>query len=203
MTDYTARTDLVPISPAIASGYLVERVVRVSLNDAQVELANALEAGDYIAIRNLRLRPAGSGSLLCGRLGGEQRLITKLNPRATGNKELKELLRRKEAFEAAQSNAKQGKKGTSARAARQAEAAAAKERNAETSRLSRKGRERAADDCVSLADVKASEACPAVFRVRARVVDFFPDDLRECTSLRCTNCDATFVQLVSLLRDGS
>lgn len=201
MTDYTARTDLVPISPAIASGDLVERVVRVSLNDAQVELANALEAGDYIAIRNLRLRPAGSGSLLCGRLGGEQRLITKLNPRATGNKELKELLRRKEAFEAAQSNAKQGKKGTSARAARQAEAAAAKERNAETSRPSRKGKERAkerpTDDYVSLADVKASEACPAVFRVRARVVDFFPDDLRDCTSLRCTNCDATFVHLIS------
>ncbi|KAM5532336.1 hypothetical protein V8D89_014015 [Ganoderma adspersum] len=190
VTDYTARTDLVPISPAIASGDLVERVVRVSLNDAQVELAKALEAGDYIAIRNLRLRPAGSGSLLCGRLGGEQRLITKLNPRATGNKELKELLRRKEAFEAAQSNAKQGKKGMSARAARQAEAAAARDRKVGTSRPSRKGKERATDDCVSLADVKTSEVCPAVFHVRARVVDFFPDDLRDCTSLRCTNCDA-------------
>ncbi len=165
----------------------------MSLNDAQVDLGRALEAGDYIAIRNLRLRSAGSGSLLCGRLGGEQRLITKLNPRATGNKELRELLRRKEAFEAAQSNAKQGKKGSSARAARQAEAAAARER----SRPSRKGKERATDDCVSFVDVKASEACPAVFRVRARVVDFFPDDLRDCTALRCTNCDAMFVRLLS------
>ncbi|PIL24317.1 hypothetical protein GSI_14070 [Ganoderma sinense ZZ0214-1] len=190
VTDYTARTDLVPVSPAIASGDLAERVVRVSLNDAQVDLGRALDAGDYIAIRNLRLRPAGSGSLLCGRLGGEQRLITKVNPRATGNKELRELLRRKEDFEAAQNNSKPGRKGASARAARQAEAVVANGRKIETSRPSRKGKERATDDCVSLADVKASEECPGVFRVRARVVDFFPDDLRECTSLRCTNCDA-------------
>ncbi|KAI1794699.1 hypothetical protein LXA43DRAFT_1080747 [Ganoderma leucocontextum] len=189
VTDYTARTDLVPISPSIASGDLAERVVRVSLNDVQVDLGRALEAGDFIAIRNLRLRPAGSGSLLCGRLGGQQRLITKLNAKATGNKELRELLRRKEVFEAAQNTSKQGKKGTSARAARQAEAAA-RERKAEVPKPSHKGKERAADDCVSLADVKASEACPAVFRVRARVVDFFPDDLRDCTALRCTNCDA-------------
>lgn len=201
VTDYTARSDLVPVSPSIASGALAERVVRVSLNDAQVDLGRALEAGDYIAIRNLRLRPGGSGSLLCGRLGGEQRLITKLNPRATGNKELRELLRRKETFEIAQSAAtsKQGKRGTSARAARQTEA---RERKAEVSRPSRKGKERTDGDFVSLADVKASQACPAVFRVRATVVDFSPDDLRECTALRCTNCDALCVRFLFCCRDA-
>lgn len=50
---------------------------------------------------------------------------------------------------------------------------------------------------MTLEDVKASETCPAVFRVRARAVDFFPDDLRDCTVLRCTNCDETCVFLLS------
>ena len=29
-------------------------------------------------------------------------------------------------------------------------------------------------------------------RVRARVVDFFPDDLRNCTVMRCTNCNQKY-----------
>lgn len=67
--------------------------MRVELRDAQVDIAKNLEAGDFVAIRNLRLRPSGGGTLLAGRLGGDQRLITKLNSKATGNTDLRALLR--------------------------------------------------------------------------------------------------------------
>lgn len=82
-----------PVSASIASETLADRVVRVELRDAQVDIAKSLETGDFVAIRNLRLRPSGGGTLLAGRLGGDQRLITKLNPKATGNADLRALLR--------------------------------------------------------------------------------------------------------------
>ena len=53
---------------------------------------------------------------------------------------------------------------------------------------------------VPLSAVKASDTCPAVFRVRARIVDFFPDDLRDCTVLRCTNCDKMCVPFIVFCR---
>ncbi|KAJ2965891.1 hypothetical protein NUW54_g13964 [Trametes sanguinea] len=70
VTDYTSRTDLVPVAAHIAPPALSDRVVRVELRDAQVDTARNLEAGDYIAIRNLRLRPSAGGPLVSGRLGG-------------------------------------------------------------------------------------------------------------------------------------
>ncbi|KAI0647426.1 hypothetical protein C8Q79DRAFT_1118413 [Trametes meyenii] len=193
VTDYTARTDLVPVSASVAPAMLADRVVRVELRDSQVDTARNLEPGDYIAIRNLRLRPSGGGTLLSGRLGGDQRLITKLNPKASGNADLRALLRRKEEWAAAQSNPKREGKRTAARAARQAAAAAALEGEASGSKSPSVPRERKAktkgQQFVSLKEVKENEACPSVFRVRARAIDFFPDDLRDCTVLRCTSCD--------------
>ena len=50
----------------------------------------------------------------------------------------------------------------------------------------------AAGQYVTLDEVKAAEACPAVFHVRAKVVDFFPDNLRNCTVMRCTNCNQKY-----------
>ncbi|KAI0373030.1 hypothetical protein BV20DRAFT_849182 [Pilatotrama ljubarskyi] len=190
VTDYTARPDLVPVSASIAPVALVDRVVRVELRDAQVDTAKNLEAGDYVAIRNLRLRPSGGGTRLAGRLGGDQRLITKLNPKASGNADLRALLNRKEEWTASQSKTKREGKRTAARAARHAAAAA--EGDASRVPVSRKGKGKARGKAVTtLEEVKESESCPAVFRVRARVIDFFPDDLRDCTVLRCTSCDET------------
>ncbi|KAL7283683.1 hypothetical protein ACG7TL_003119 [Trametes sanguinea] len=190
VTDYTARTSLVPVAAHIAPSALADRVVRIELRDAQVDTARNLEAGDYIAIRNLRLRPSAGGPLVSGRLGGDQRLITKLNPKATGNAELRALLRRKEEWEAAQTRPKREGKRTAARAARHA---AAEDASSAVRSRPRKGTP--GQHFVSLQEVQASTACPAVFRVRARPVDFFPDDLRDCVVLRCTSCNETRVQL--------
>ncbi|KAI8989789.1 hypothetical protein BD414DRAFT_522060 [Trametes punicea] len=196
VTDYTARSDLVPVSASIAPSALAERVVRIELRDAQVDTAKNLEAGDFIAIRNLRLRPSGGGTRLAGRLGGDQRLITKLNPKASGNADLRALLSRREEWTAAQSKPKREGKRTATRAARQAAAAAAAEETraecseTETVAVPRKRKRKAPGrQAVTLQEVKESTTYPAVFRVRARPVDFFPDDLRDCVVLRCTSCD--------------
>ncbi|EJF66176.1 hypothetical protein DICSQDRAFT_132309 [Dichomitus squalens LYAD-421 SS1] len=186
VTDYTARPDLVPVAATIASGALAERVVRISLNDAQIEVGKSLETGDFVAIRNLRLRPSNGGTLLSGRLGGQHRLITKLNPKSTSNIELRALLRRKKDYEASQEKPKDNKKNR--RASRRAANPPADEGKSRSPSRT-KGKGKADDKYVALSDVKASDACPSVFRVRAKVVDFFPDNLRDCTIMRCTNCD--------------
>ncbi|KAI0672845.1 hypothetical protein C8Q78DRAFT_1021641 [Trametes maxima] len=195
VTDYTARTDLVPVSASIAPSVLADCVVRVELRDSQVDTARNLEPGDYIAIRNLRLRPSGGGPLLSGRLGGDQRLITRLNPKPNGNADLRALLSRKEERTAAQSKPKREGKRTAARAARHAPAATVLEDEGSFSKSPSALREGKAKpksrQLVSLKEVKDSGACPSVFRVRVRAVDFFPDDLRDCTVLRCTSCDET------------
>ena len=213
VTDYTARPDLVPVSAAIASGALAERVVRVSLNDEQIEIGKSLEVGDFIAIRNLRLRASNGGTFLSGRLGGHQRLITKLNPKSTANVELRELLRcvvavvlvsensvtnydlhrRKKEFQVSQEKPKDSKKSgrASRRAIAAAEAPTALEREP-GSRSRAKGEGKAVGQYVTLDEVKAADACPAVFHVRARVVDLFPDDLRNCIIMRCTNCNQKY-----------
>ncbi|TFK94811.1 hypothetical protein K466DRAFT_508902 [Polyporus arcularius HHB13444] len=194
VTDYTTRPDLVTVSPSIVTPTASpDRIVRISLHDSQVETAKNLEAGDFIFIRKLRLRQTGGESRVCGRLGGDERLITKLNPNSTKNAELRALIRRKEVLEALQSKAKPNKKGKEARAARQAGAteAAGRQLAALEPSVKSKGKGNAvlkANQYVSIDDVKASDSCPGVFRVQARVVDFFPDNLRDCIVLQCTSC---------------
>lgn len=108
---------------------------------------------------------------------------------------------RKEEWTGAQTKSKREGKRTAARAARLAAAAAETSTNAgaeasgsKTVAVPRKGKHKhKGKQLATLEDVKASETCPAVFRVHARAVDFFPDDLRDCTILRCTSCDETCV----------
>ncbi|KAI0723872.1 hypothetical protein C8T65DRAFT_734380 [Cerioporus squamosus] len=202
VTDYTSRPDLVTVSPSIVTPTAsADRIVRISLHDSQVETAKNLEVGDLVSIRKLRLRSTGGESSVHGRLGGDERLITKLNPNSTKNAELRALLRRKAELEAAQSKARPNKKAKEARAARQAkatEATTGRRTTPSEPSVKTKGKGKAvpkAEQYVSLDDVKASDACPSVYRVQARVVDFFPDNLRDCTVLRCTSCNETIPKM--------
>ncbi len=111
--------------------------------------------------------------------------------------------RRKEVLEALQSKARPNKKGKEARAARQAGAteAAGRQLAALKPSVKAKGKGNAvpkANQYVSIDDVKASDSCPGVFRVQARVVDFFPDNLRDCIVLQCTSCKEMYVPNHSL-----
>lgn len=93
VTDYTSRSDLSPVAATTPEFRgLEDRVLKVAVFDAQIETAKNLELGDFILIRNLRLKPSGTSRRLVGRLAGNQRYITKLQPDAR-NEELKDLLR--------------------------------------------------------------------------------------------------------------
>lgn len=94
MTDYTSRQDLVPIAATASWTKDIEsnRIVRVALFNGQVKIAEALREGDIIAIRNLRLKAFADSKNVSGMVGGEDRLIHKLDPNTTGNDECIALL---------------------------------------------------------------------------------------------------------------
>ncbi|OBZ65733.1 hypothetical protein A0H81_14324 [Grifola frondosa] len=187
VTDYTSRSDLVPVTPTITAG-LKDRVVRVSLHDAQVDTAKNLEPGDFITMRNLRLKPSGRQEQLSGRLGGSQRLINKLKANGNGNAELKSLLARRSEWESRAKKRKGLPQLSSSKDNRTSEILKGTTNEVPTqtalplSSLKLKGYR-------SLKDVQDSDICPNKFLVRARVVDFIPEDLRDATVLHCTQCD--------------
>ncbi|TFY57085.1 hypothetical protein EVJ58_g7241 [Rhodofomes roseus] len=93
VTDYTRREDLAPVAPTVPRALqLKDRIVKIALHDDQAETGKQLEAGDFVAIRNLRLRPTGSEKKLTGRLGGSQRLLSKLQVNSPNDHELKVLV---------------------------------------------------------------------------------------------------------------
>lgn len=94
VTDYTSRSDLGP-KPATADWTRRidhDRILKVALFNAQVKVAQGLHEGDVIAIRNMRLKGVHGGAI-AGRIGGEERLIFKLNPQNSGNEHCIALLR--------------------------------------------------------------------------------------------------------------
>lgn len=93
VTDYTRRTDLVPVAFTVPRALqLQDRIVKIALRDDQGETAKQLKTGDFVAIRNLRLRPVGSEQKLMGGLGGSQRLLSKLQASSSNNHELQALV---------------------------------------------------------------------------------------------------------------
>ena len=98
VTDYTSRSDLAPIyiDPPTDVSVPTNSVVKVLLLDGQATTAKTLEPGDFVSVRNLRLkgsnRADGVEDNLSGKLGGDQRLIFKLQPQGTGNEDLLALL---------------------------------------------------------------------------------------------------------------
>lgn len=92
VTDYTTRDELAPIAATIGPTGLTDAIVKIFLFDKQAETANDIKPKDFIGIRNLRLKKDPQLDHLSGRLGGSQRLITKLHPNS-GSDELNALLR--------------------------------------------------------------------------------------------------------------
>ena len=92
VTDYTPRNDLSFIAATAdwTRGIEHEKILKVALFNAQAKAVESLRDGDFIAIRKMRLK-AAIGGTLSGLLGGEERLIFKLDPRTTGNEDCLEL----------------------------------------------------------------------------------------------------------------
>lgn len=217
VTDYTRRDDLAPVAPTVPrAGELQNRVVKITLHDDQVETAKQLEAGDFVAIRNLRLRPTGAEQKLTGRLGGSQRLLSKLQPNSPNNHELKALLMRKEEFES-KKNATHTGTGSLDRGRRKKKSDQQPERStpqgngaAAPSRKSALSADvtspyNVVAELIGVKAVKASAICPNKFHVRARIVDFFPPKVSNFTMRTCTRCkdEISFSQRVCPICDDA
>lgn len=94
VTDYTARNDLTPIAATAdwTRGIEHEKIAKVAIFNSQVDVARGLSVGDFIAIRHLRLKRTSSGTV-AGIIGGDERLIFKLDPRNSGHEHLPALLK--------------------------------------------------------------------------------------------------------------
>ena len=91
VTDYTKRDDLAPALPGHWwDKTLMNRIVRIHLYDGQSEMAQAMQRGTFFNIKNLHLKRLKDK--LFGSLGGSDRLITKVDPGNSDNKELAALL---------------------------------------------------------------------------------------------------------------
>lgn len=86
VTDYTSRPDMSPIAATAdwTRGIEHEKILKVGVYNAQYKVAQGLRDGDIISIRNMRMKTLARG-LVAGRIGTEERLIYKLDPRNTGN----------------------------------------------------------------------------------------------------------------------
>ncbi|GJE87059.1 hypothetical protein PsYK624_031420 [Phanerochaete sordida] len=190
VTDYTTRADLAPIASTAAEhahGLPTERILKVALTDEQAGVGAALAPGDVVAVRKLRLKGA-RGRDVAGVLSGSERLVHKLNPQTTGSEECLALLSRKKAWkkqveeEKARGKAKPNGKaggapnGKGTMAVRKKQKEPAKERPRHTVTLRQ---------LHSLHDGSK----PMWYRVVARVVDFFPHDIKNWVVLHCTGCD--------------
>ncbi|KAA1469424.1 hypothetical protein DENSPDRAFT_603066 [Dentipellis sp. KUC8613] len=164
VTDYTTRNDLAACPSEDWSRNLANRIVKVELRDGQSDFAKKMDRGSFFKIQNLRLRErkmAGTGKLV-GYLGGNDRLIMKLNPNNEENKELAALLARRADWQNTG-----GTSGSTLKSARPS--------------VVRKGYS-------SIRQILESTKCPGRFRLRARVVDFYPLSLKDCILALCKKC---------------
>jgi hypothetical protein len=94
VTDYTANPCLESFRPREPwaqglNGY----IVKIFLSEEQQNLTEAAVAGSFYCIRKLRLKHSPVDGYVRGVLGGNERLIVKLNPNKTDNEYLNGLLR--------------------------------------------------------------------------------------------------------------
>ncbi|KAH8099538.1 hypothetical protein BXZ70DRAFT_942245 [Cristinia sonorae] len=204
VTDYTSRPDLAPVhlEPQIMSLLSGDRIVKIALFDEQAKTAGALQPGDFLTIKNLRLRPAHAGAEvnLVGRLGGDERLIYKLEPKTSASEELQELLKRKKAFQDEHKRKQAPAAATKANNNRRDKKPEPETRpvappsDRSTSEKSGKQAVKKASEklqlpqLVTLREVLDYEKCPRRFRVIVRVISVWPEELEDCVRLYCPTC---------------
>ncbi|CAL1705544.1 unnamed protein product [Somion occarium] len=191
-TDYTCRNDFASVWFDRQPGDLVpnDRILKVLLLDEQAKTAKSLKPGDFVSLRHIRLRTSEyRGEVrLTGRMGGNQRLIFKLNAQGTGNEDLIALLQRKEEWEVQQKSeqgiAQQANgKMTNGRKQKQEPQATMGDDLAP-----KKPQRTAAPGTMTIKQIQRCTTCPARFLVRARIVSLYPLELEDCVVLHCTGC---------------
>jgi hypothetical protein len=163
-------------------------------------MAKTIETGTFYSILHLRLKKTLTSNLLQGRLGGDERLVHKLNTVNTSNEELQALIgwvlfaivinacnnvditRRKEEWKRTWAN----------------RAECGQQPHEKTIHPSEEPTKQTVSSALSppystIKDVLASDKCPNTFSVVARVVDYYPLRLNECVVQQCTKCQEEYV----------
>ncbi|KAI0086229.1 hypothetical protein BDY19DRAFT_962069 [Irpex rosettiformis] len=188
VTDYTPRNDLSFIAATAdwTRGIEHDKILKVALYNAQAKAAESLRDGDIIAIRKMRLKALVNGSL-SGILGGEERLIFKLDSRNTGNEYCIELLQRKEAWESVQRRKEKEK------ANRKGKAPPKKSLVQEVVKIKEKKKPNPPSrlpktTCINDLQKIHQNSAPGKYLILARVVDYWPEKIEDFVSLYCSNC---------------
>ncbi|TCD67277.1 hypothetical protein EIP91_000299 [Steccherinum ochraceum] len=204
VTDYTSRQDLVPVflDNTIMRLLSQDKIVRITLFDEQAKVVKELDPGDFLLIKNLILKPSkpnGDGNL-AGKLGGDQRLIHKLQPKLSAHEELHELTRRKRALET-EHDAKQRRtaKLPSRRPSNPAPEQKAGPSSPQVEQLKRDTKATIRKDPtsdgprvprpISIQALLQRGKWDCKYRVIARVIDYWPLDLIDAVGLYCDICD--------------
>ena len=182
VTDYSMRSELLSqgLKWEWANG-LDGRILKINLFDNQEEMAKQVEAGSIYSIKKLRLKKSQTGRQFQGRLGGSERLISLISPKNT--QEILPLTRYPLANDQNDSSAndfvrrKEELKKTSSGNNPQGPPPSVNRRPGRT-----------------ISEIQASE-CPNKFRIFARIIDFYPRDLRNAVTLQCKKCKERKVAL--------
>ncbi|KIJ17019.1 hypothetical protein PAXINDRAFT_180193 [Paxillus involutus ATCC 200175] len=163
VTDYTFNHNLpATVSPADWAHSLDYRVLRIKLDDAQASNSQDLAVGSLYRIHNLRVYRCADTLGAYGRLGGEDKLITPLHDLSTHHAQTLQRNKgkwRREVMLIGLSTATPPLDGSTTR-----------------------------PDASTIQQALSSPTHPNMFRIVARVVDYFPFCLEDACVLRCTKC---------------
>ncbi|ESK94196.1 hypothetical protein Moror_8396 [Moniliophthora roreri MCA 2997] len=168
------------------------RVLKVLLFDCHVELDKKLRLGDIVSIRKARITKSYAEDEVNMKLGGNELLITRLNPGVDSHKTLIEQLKGQKAdWEASRTDASAT---ASLKAVRQDSRGQEPltpttprppERTLDVSAEIPKKRKRL--HYTPVKEVQAVKSFPERFRIYARIVDFFPT-VQEFVHRSCSRC---------------
>lgn len=94
-TDYTPRNDTggVPRDAAWAEGLDLKKILKIVLVNGQAPVAGRVKRGDYCRFNKMRLKSDLVHKYAVGLVGGNQKLLEKLNPKNKDNEMLQGLIR--------------------------------------------------------------------------------------------------------------
>ncbi|KAL0066516.1 hypothetical protein AAF712_006559 [Marasmius tenuissimus] len=197
VTDYTTNPFLSGTKlPAGIPPSLDGKVLKLALYDAHVQLSKHLKVGDFVSVRRMRITKNHTDGM-SAKLGGEEHLLKRLVPGTDAHKDLIAGLRRnketwKNLCRPTLSTGAEPQRGLPAQGPLTPTtpstednlplAGSLKSKSGESSAAA-SGRPR----CTPIDEVQKVEVCPAKFRIRARVADFYPS-VNQFVYSRCRKC---------------
>ncbi|KAF9265686.1 hypothetical protein L218DRAFT_943009 [Marasmius fiardii PR-910] len=175
VTDYTPNAILDgTMLPKNVPAALEGKVLKLVLCDSQAQLAKQLKQGDIVSLHKMRITKSHARSGMSALIGGDEKLVHRLNPGVDSHKVLIEgLTRNKDAW-----------KQLARRSPISPRSDASEEK---TAKMAPPQQPLTPTTSTSGSEVKEVVACPTKFRIYARITDFFPD-VEDWVYRWCRNC---------------